>query len=190
METQSLGEFIKDVKKVKGPRKHKVTNSYNVYDYYRNYLKTKPKRDVYKIDSKTFYTIIRTINKFYGEQIMLGNDVKLPKGMGKIQLRKRPTKVSLDKKTQKLKTNLTINWHDTLKLWHEDEESKNKKILVRNKTDNLFKIFHNKSNVYFQNKRYYDFKINRSIKQGLKNNIREGLIDAFLIKPYNNKEDE
>jgi hypothetical protein len=56
--------------------------------------------------------------------------------MGTIELRKRP--VTYDIKNGKLKVSAPIDWDKTLKLWYEDEESFNKKTLVKVEEKEIF----------------------------------------------------
>ena len=48
----------------------------------------------------------------------------------------------------------------------------------------LFKIFYNKVKAEYNNKTFYQFNANRDIKTKLKQNIKAGRIDAFLIGNY------
>ena len=62
----------------------------------------------------------------------------------------------------------------------EDNESFKQKTLVRVENNDLFKILYNKNKAKFNNKCFYEFQVNRDIKQRLKKNIKLNRIDAFL----------
>lgn len=174
-------EFIKDVKRVTYPRTHKIKNSIGVYDAYKYYRKNKPKESKFVLTESQYFTIIRTFNNLLAENISLGIDVKLPYMLGTIELRKFKPTIYIDPNTDKLKINLPINWTETHKLWFEDEESHKEKKLIFLEEDAIYKIKYNKYKAKYKNKKFYNFNINRNIKIKLKHNIKNNLIDAFLI---------
>ena len=45
----------------------------------------------------------------------------------------------------------------------------------------IFRLIYNKSKAEYINKSFYELRFNREIKKKLKYNIKEGLIDAFLL---------
>ena len=98
--------------------------------------------------------------------------------MGKIELRK----IDITPKIVdgKLVISKPIDWDRTLKLWYEDNEAFKQRTLVKVENNDLFKIFYNKSKAKFNNKCFYEFQVNRDIKQRLKKNIKLNRIDAFL----------
>lgn len=178
-EVNKEDEFIKSIKKVSNSRVHKIKNSYGVYDGYKYYRKNKPKDKKYILTESQYFSIIRSINKLLGESLANGEDVTLPCRLGRLEVRKYKAKITLDGK--KVRTNLPIDWHTTLKLWYEDEEAYKNRTLIKAKEKELFKIYYNKSVANFNNKSFYQFNINRELKKQLKNNIKEGKIDAFLL---------
>ena len=56
-------EFISNIKNVTGNRKHKINNSYGVYDAYKYYRKNKPKDSKYILSESEYFNIIRSVNK-------------------------------------------------------------------------------------------------------------------------------
>ena len=72
-----------------------------------------------------------------------------------------------------------IDWDGTIKLWYEDEESREKKTILKKKEKEVFRIGYNKSHARYKNKEYYEFKVNRALKLSLRDVIREGDFDAF-----------
>lgn len=170
-------EFIKDIKKVKKERHHKVNNSYGSKDAFHYYRKIKPNDSKYVLTDCQYLAIIRDINNHLREFLINGNDVLLPERMGRLELRKRANKVKFV--NGKLKTNLPINWDATLKLWFNNPISKQKKQLVRQESSDTFKVCYNKSKANYNNKSFYEFDANRELKLGLKKNIKLNKIDAF-----------
>lgn len=172
-------EFRKRILKVGSTRKHKITNSYGVYDAYKYYRKNKPKESKYVLKESQYFQIIRKINIELANRLLQNKDVNLPCHMGLIELRKYKT--SVDFINGKLKTNMPIDWESTLKLWYEDKEAYKDKTLVRQNTKEVFKVYYNKINATYNNKAYYQFIINRDIKRTLTNKIKGKLIDAFTF---------
>lgn len=172
-----MNEFTRKILKVDQTRIHKVTNSFGVYDAYKYIGKNRWLNIGQPITSHQFYTIVRTINKYYAEQLAKGFDFKMPCRLGVLELRKTNSKIEF--KNGKLKTNLHIDWKSTLALWELDEESYNNKTLIRLDEKEIFKIYYNKTKANYNNKFFYQFKLNREIKKKLKHNIKEEGLDAF-----------
>ena len=175
---KELADFLNSIKKVNEPRKHKVNNSLGVYDAYK-FLRKRKWDDIGRcLTEHEFYSIIRKVNDYLADSFLHGNDIKLPHRMGRIELRKYDVRVSLD--GEKVKTNLPIDWNRTLKLWYEDNEAFKQRTLIKVENNDLFKILYNKNRAKFNNKCFYEFQVNRDIKQRLKKNIKLNRIDAFL----------
>lgn len=167
-------EFRDNVKKVKGSRKHKVSNSYGMNEACAYYQKASG-----ALDSKTFRQVVKLINLSLQEQLANGEDIHFPKRMGFLELRKYKTKTEFI--DGKLKTNLPIDWEATNKLWFEDEEARERKQKVRIETPEVYKVYYKKATANFSNKMYFQFITNRVLKLALKKNIKEGKVDAFSI---------
>lgn len=176
---KDFSEFACQIKKVKGTRVHKVKNSYGVYDGFKYYRKNKPKESQYVLTESQYFSIIRKINKLLGELLINGNDVTLPYRLGRLEVRKYNATITIH--DNKIKTNLPIDWYKTLKLWYEDKESYKNKTLIKAEEKELYKIYYNRNLARYNNKSYYQFTLNRELKKKLKQNIKEGKVDAFLI---------
>jgi hypothetical protein len=99
--------------------------------------------------------------------------------MGQIELRKYNTYVKFD--DGKIKTNRGVDWDATLKLWYEDSEAKENKIIVKMEDPEVFILYYNKVMSNFNNKSLYDFKPNRELLLAVKKAGKEGKIDAYKI---------
>lgn len=176
-----LIEYKKRIKRVDGPRIHKITGSLGVYQAYKYYRKNKPKEKKYVLTESQYFAIIRQINNLLADELSIGKEIVLPKRMGVIELRKYNTNVRFDEHGN-LKTNLPIDWNGTLELWYNDEESRNNKTLLRQENKEVFKIYYNKYNANYNNKSFYEFRCNKDLKQRLKQNIRYGNIDAPYLQ--------
>ena len=99
--------------------------------------------------------------------------------MGEITLRKYQAKIIL--KNGKVQTNLPIDWDATLNLWSEDKDSYEKRTLIRAEEREIFKVIYDKSKALYNNKSFYTFELNRDIKISLKRQLKNGLLDAFML---------
>lgn len=174
-----MDEFRRKVLKVDGPRKHKVRNSWGIYDAYKYTRKNKWFDIGQPVTEHQFYSIIRKINNYLADLLLQGHDIELPCRMGTIEVRKYDARISF--KNGKVKTNLPIDWDRTLKLWAEDDESYKNKILVRMEEKETFKVFYNKKTANYENKSFMQFEVNRDLKGRLKQKIKDKAVDAFKL---------
>ena len=176
---KSLADFLNSIKRVNGPRIHKVKNSYGVYDGFKYYRKNRPKEHKYVLTESQYFSIIRRVNELLGEALINGEDVTLPYRLGRLEIRKYEARITTDGK--KVRTNLPIDWDRTLKLWYEDKESYKNKTLIKVEEKEIYKVYYNRNVADFTNKAFYQFDVNRELKRRLKQNIKEGKLDAFII---------
>lgn len=172
-------EFLARVKRVSGPREHRIRDSWGVYDAYKWYRKNKPKGKEFILTESQYFTIIRRVNLALRENLLHGDPVIFPCRLGKIEVRKYIPTITTDGK--KIKTNLPIDWDATLKLWYEDPKSYEDKFLVRVNVPEVYRIHYNKNSALFNNKSFYQFTPNRDLKKELKHAIKEdSSFDAFI----------
>ena len=181
------GEFMAQVKRARGKRIHKVRNSLGVKDAFTFYRKVRPRESEYVLSESEFLSIVRKTNDILRQLMIQGQEIVLPEHMGKLELRKRQT--ITDFRDGKLRTNLPVDWDSTLRLWYEDEESYQEKRLVRQESREVYKVYYNKYKADYPNKSFYQVHINREIKRGLKQKIRNNELDALLIYRVNHGED-
>lgn len=174
----SLESYRKEVLKVNQPRKTTVKNSYGVYDAYKYYRKNKPKDKKYIISESQYFSIIRTLNLLLCKELLDQKDIVFPLAMGRVEVRKHTPEVKVDK-DGKIKATYPIDWDSTIRLWYEDGISRRKKLIVKKKEKEVFRIRYNKSHARYKNKEYYEFKVNRALKLSLRDVIKEGNFDAF-----------
>ena len=173
-----MDNFRREVLKVNKSRVHKVKNSLGVYDAYK-WLRKNKWLDMEPISEHDFYAIIRAVNKALAKSFLHLGSIKLPLRMGEIILRKyHPSITSQD---GKIKTNLPVDWDSTLQLWSEDKESYKKRTLIRLEEKEVFKVLYDKSKALYNNKSFYTFELNRDIKISLKRQLKNGLLDAFML---------
>lgn len=171
-------KFRKEITKQEGKnrKKFKVSGSWGIYDAYK-YIRKNKWYDIGRpVTEKEFYAIVRQVNNKLANEISVGNTVVFPSKMGKLELRKDQRGVFFN--NGKMKITYPVDWQATLKLWFEDEEAREKKLLIRRNSKCVYKVHFDKYNATFNNKIFYDFTLNRFIKKKLKNNINSGLIDS------------
>ena len=173
-----MDNFRREVLKVNKSRVHKVKNSLGVYNAYK-WLRKNKWLDMEPISEHDFYAIIRAVNKALAKSFLHLGSIKLPLRMGEIILRKyHPSITSQD---GKIKTNLPVDWDSTLQLWSEDKESYKKRTLIRLEEKEVFKVLYDKSKALYNNKSFYTLELNRDIKLSLKKQLKNGLLDAFML---------
>ena len=176
----SYKDFKSAIQGLQNTRTHKITNSLGVYDAYKYLRKNKWFNIDRPLTEHEFYQIIRRINNYLAEELINGNDIIFPNRMGKLELRKRNSLPIIDKKGN-IKVTYAIDWDSTLKLWYDDEEAFNNKILVKFPEKSIFRVKYNKSTANYENKSFMEFQVNRSIKTRLKQKIKNNEIDAFNL---------
>lgn len=182
-EEENFQEFSNNIRKVRGPRKHKIKGSYGIYDGFKYYRKIKPKNSEYVLTESQYFHITRRINRILGDKLLEGEDITFPYRLGRLEIRKEEAKIVI--KDEKIKTNLPIDWNRTLKLWYEDQESYKNKTLIRAEEKEVYRVYYNRYVAEYTNKTFYQFNVNRDLKRRLKESIKERkLPDAFNLKGH------
>ena len=170
-------EFSDHVRKRHNKRQAKVRNSFGVYDCYKAIRKHQWYDIGRPLKEKEFYSIIRGVNNLLADEIANGNEITFPSRMGKLELRKIKTGVSIV--DGKLKNTYPIDWEETIRLWYEDEEARHNSTLLRQETDYIYHVKYCKGEAIYENKCFYEFTLNRFIKLALRDNIKKGKIDTL-----------
>lgn len=171
---QTFEEFKKQIQntyKKKCPQK--VRNSWGAYDYYKKYRRTRPKAKEWMLTHNQFYTLQRTVNMRLMQLLLQNFAVTLPYRLGAIEIVKMPRGVKL-MEDGSVKTNRAVDWESTMQLWFEDEEAKENKTLVRFEDSSLYKVVYRKKDAIYNNKAFYEFRLNNEGKRAIKNIIANG----------------
>ena len=171
-------DFKNNIVKANTHKVFTVTNSYGIRQAWRYLVKDK-KIDQSTISEHKFNEVIKEMHKAFVEYILKGHDIKLPHGMGTLEIRK--TVHSPRYKGNKLINPYPIDWNNTLKLWYQDKEAFENKILIRLENKTVFRILYNKKNAQYKNQVYYKFTPARSFKLLLKKQALDNNIDSPLI---------
>lgn len=160
---------------------NKIQLDYGMSDYYKFYI-GKYNTD---ITSKEYNSIVSDFNKeiasYITDDVM---DFTIPFQLGVLGIRKYKPKFSIEP-DGKITNKLPVNPIETAKLWEKDPAAKAKKTLVRytNKHSNgyVFSLYYFKTKAKFKNKQVYGLIPKRSLKRRVARNVKENLIDAFLL---------
>ena len=162
----------------------KIKKDYGMPDYYKFFKKEYPELD---IPNKKFYNVIADFNEKITELIIEENlDYQLPHLGSSIAVKKLKQVPVIT--NGKLVNKSPVDWVATNKLWNEDEEAKEKKLLVRftnyHTSKYVFRLYFKKYIYSFKNKKYYKFKTVRSFARALATRIKDenkNNYDAFLL---------
>ena len=174
MEQEEFNKIILKLGSTKGT-KFKINNSNGTKEAWRWLNKNKWFGLQDKVSEHDFGVIIKTINSSLRDQFLDGHTIKLPYDMGKIEQAKFKVVYKRDKDTH------PIDWNSTLKLWNEDSECMNDKLLVKYNVDYMYKIIYNKSKSKYKNKCYYRFTPARSFKKEYIKRVLDGLDTCYEL---------
>ena len=177
-------EFIKQIKKVNGPREFKITNSFSIRGAYRWYCHHRPRKSKFVLEEGLFYKLIRAINNKLAEALIRGEEVKFPARMGQLEIRRYKIEPYINSEG-KLIYKAPVNWNATLRFWYESPEARENKIVIKVEKRDNFKIEYNKSKAVFRKKTYFMFQPNRSLRMKVHKAAEEGKLDAFKYNKYN-----
>jgi len=168
-------------------RTHKLNNGYGVIDYYKYY---KANTDN-PVSEKKYRKILDEFNKKIAELIIEeGIDFIMPSLNFEITIRKDKRKPKIV--DGKVVNNTPVDPVATKRLWDNDEEAKEKRILVRYNNSHssgyVFRIYCKKFRSSLKNKNLIKFRPTRQLKRNLAKAIKDPdrKFDAFLL--YKNKE--
>ena len=160
---------------------NKVQIDYGIPEYYEFYI-NKYKTD---ISSKEYNSIISDFNKAIASYITDDViDFTIPFQLGILGIRKYKPEFKIDS-NGKIINRLPVNPIETAKLWEKDPVAKAKKTLVRytNKHSGgyVFSLYYFRGKAKFKHKLIYTLIPKRSLKRRVARNVKENLIDAFLL---------
>lgn len=171
--------FRDNIKKVKGPRHHKISGSWGVYQAHRYTMKNKWFNIGKPVSDKEYYKIIRTVNKALVQDFLNGEIIIFPYSLGSLVPVKKENKSFFY--NNKLRITSHIDWNATIKLWSEDEEAYNNKLLVRKTNkEKAFITFFKNNKVGLTNRNVLFFQPNRTFKELIIERAKEE--DFFAYK--------
>lgn len=168
----------------------KINIHYGMKDYYSYFCKENPE---IKLSRGMFNNIITDVNEGLIDLIIEHSvEYTLPTFGSSLSIKK--TKNIPRIKDGKLVNTSPVDWVATNKLWSEDEEAKENKLLVRftnwHTSKYVFRIYFKKYIHPFLNKKIIKFKANRKFARKLSARINDETkerYDAFVL--YHTKDD-
>lgn len=159
--------------------KSKITADYGMKDYFKFYQEKYPES---KVTRAKYNKIVSKVNEGIIEMMLNeGLEYKIPHLNATIIIRKDKRKPKI--KDGKVINNSPVDWVTTKKLWAEDVEAKEKKILVRftnsHTSGYVFRIYLKKFGATFKNRSSYKFKPGRKFQRGLGARIKDDNKDKF-----------
>ena len=170
---------------VKKPRTEgKIKSHYGIREYYKFFKQDHPELD---IDYKRYVKVITEFNEGLIDLIIEDNvEYSIPYIGSTLSVKKdkRVPKIV----NGKLYNTSPVDWVATNKLWSEDDEAHEKKLLVRflntHTMRNVFRIYFKKFKLMYQNKNLYKFETCRDFARALGQRINDEdkpRYDAYLI---------
>lgn len=146
---------------------------YGMKDYYKYYKKNYP----YKVSKSTYNDVVSELNMFVSEEVIdTGKDFILPHRTGFIGIVKYKRGVLLLPGDKAVNTS-PPDWKATRELWENDEEAKERKILVRHKNTHtggyVYSVHYNKYNATFTNKSAMSFRATRDFNRAMTRRIND-----------------
>jgi len=162
----------------------KIKAHYGIKDYYKAFKKDNPKLN---IPYNQFTKIVNKFNERIVEAIIEDNlHYKLPYLGASLSVKKHKSVPRIV--DGKLYNPTPVDWQATNKLWDEDEEARERKLLVRysnnHTSKHVFRIYFKKYIYPFINKKYYSFDTCRAFSRRLGariNDENKDTYDAFLL---------
>lgn len=162
----------------------KIKPGYGIQDYYKFFKET---NEDLNIDFKLYKKVISMFNSeiinliiednleynipYLGSTLSIKKDKRLPKIVN-----------------GKLYNTTPVDWVETNKLWSEDSEAREKKLLVRylnsHTSKYVFRIYFKKHKLPFKNKQFYSFKSSRNFQRTLSARINDETkekYESFLL---------
>lgn len=155
----------------RSPKKRPV--EYGMRDYYNFYRKNYP----FKVTAQVYNQVNSELNKFVVNEVVdTAKEFVLPHRMGFIGISKTKRGVKLMSDNTVINTS-PIDWKSTNELWKNDEEAKEKKIIIRYKNTHtggyVYRVRYCKYNATFKNKTAMIFSAARDFNRAIAKRIND-----------------
>ena len=158
-------EFLNKLQK-RGSKPHRLKHCLGSRDAFHWVRKNKWKALGGAPCDKLLYSkIISEVNKQLLEMLLEGHEIEFPYQMGSLLVNRTPAKVRIVDGV--IETNYKINWKKTLQFLYEDKEALEEHKRIKNVNPYIYSIRYYKRKAVFLNKRFYYFRINRSLRKKL-----------------------
>jgi len=171
-------------------KRKRIVSRYSIR-YFASYSWRRIKKVYPQYTREDISRCITTYLELAQEDLALGTKIHFLNKLGSLYLQKDKREVTYNIETGKILNTLPVNIYDSLKLWKQKPELRNK-TFVRFTNDHsngyLFRFRYETSKAMFKNKKVYSFKFSRTLKGKLVKNIRDKKVDAFIIPNMEHQE--
>lgn len=172
-------DFLNKLQK-RGSKPYKLSKCLGARDAWRWVRRNKWKLLGGKpIDKSQYSAIIDAVHKQIIELLLEGHEVEFPHQMGSLLLASLPASVSW--KDGELVTNYRTDWKKTLDVWYKDEELRNTHKPIKRISRSIYFIRYYKKKARYHNRRFYKFRVNRSLAKRLGNTLNERRVETEQI---------
>lgn len=162
---EAFKEFM-DVLCKRGSKPHKLTHCFGARDAWKWVRSNKWKAvGEAPVDQSLYSTIINEVNRCLIELLLEGHQVELPYQMGILILSSLPARVALE--DGEWNTNYRTDWVKTTRLWFEDKEAMDTHKPIKRVSQRIYYIRYSKKGARYAHKKYYRFRVNRSLAKRL-----------------------
>lgn len=166
------------------PTKRKRIKYTYANKYYSAYAHYRIKKKFPEITRNQCAQAISLYFQYAADDLSTGTKISFLNKLGAIYLSKQKREVTYNPETNKIINYLPVNIYESLKLWKARPDLYNK-TFVRYTNDHsdgfVYRFHYEHSKAIYKNKNIYDFKINRTLKHRLRDNIYDKKVDAYLI---------
>lgn len=141
---------------------YSINNSYGAKDIYRWIKKNKFFDIGAEFTESEFRIIINEINNAVLETVLMGKKYNIPCNMGSFDIVEHKCENKI--RDGKLVSNFAIDWDSTVKLWYEDIESKNNKVLIRHEYRYTYKFTYSRNRKKLTNLTFFNFTEARNVR--------------------------
>lgn len=177
----NLKEFRGKLLHSKKHEKH-IPRSITKREFYFDYLKIKPKYKKYIISESMHIKILNAFFSKIGERLLHGDYIRMPYTFGGISIRMRP--VSVEFVDGQLRTSRPVQWGKTIKLWVEDPQAYQDKLVVRSEDDYVYTLIYSKYRAFFKNVKLIKLQTNRNFKEKMRVRIGTKDFQCFKTNAY------
>lgn len=168
--------FLNTLQK-RGSKPHHISHCYGSRDAWKWVRKNKWKELGNKpCDQSLYSNVISHVNQILAEKLIEGNEIVFPYQMGSLRLSSTDTKISIE--NGKVSTNCCTDWKRTLEYWYEDKEARESHKTIKWVQKKLLFVRYYKKSATFRNRRFYSFRLNRSLSKALGRNYAKRTLNA------------
>lgn len=171
-------EFLNKLQK-RGSKPHSISHCFGARDAYKWVRKNKwTALKGSKCTDSEYSAVISLVNKHLVELILSGHSIEFPHQMGSLKVVGVPAKVGYVE--GKLTNNYRVDWKKTLEYWYNDSEARENRQKVKRISSCIYHIVYDKTCARFRNRKFYQYRINRSLGKALGKKAENQKINTLI----------